>query len=368
MNDAQAVLPDESIHRGAPWLSGTGGDCDVVISSRLRMARNLAGFPFAGRCAAAQLQQVLDLCREGLRVAGVRPVGPGALAWVEVHRLSQLARTLLVERHLISKEHAKGQHNSEGPGTPRGVAFTLPDESLSIMVNEEDHLRLQVLRSGQSLAEALALADRVDDQIESALDFAFQPRLGYLTACPTNVGCGVRMSVMLHLPGLKLTGEIEKMRKAAKDLQLAVRGFYGEGSDAVGDLYQISNQTTLGKAEAGILQELTETILPEVIGYERLARRILLEKRRRVVEDQIFRAWGTLRSARLLAPEEALSMLSLARLGVLMGLIREVDEPTVTQLFLLAQPAHLQRFVGRVLDQQERREARADLIRHRLGG
>ena len=378
------LVPDEAIQRGAPWLAGTGPHSDVVVSSRLRLARNLAGFPFGPRASTDQRIRVLALLREclGHAIPGVSSPGSRVI-WGEVHRLEQVERMLLVERHLISKEHAKGAQSHaqaaaagqaptapppENPSAPRAVAFDLPDESVSIMVNEEDHLRLQVLRSGLAIADAWQKADSVDDQIESMVDYAFQPRFGYLTACPTNVGCGVRMSAMLHLPALKLTGEMDKVKKACRDMQLAVRGFYGEGSEAAGDLFQISNQTTLGKSESQILQELGEEILPQVIGYERLARQLLLEKRRRTLEDQVFRALGTLRHARLLSPDEALSLLSLVRLGVLAGLITDLTERDVTPLFLLTQPAHLQRVLGRELDQPARREARADLVRQRLGG
>ena len=248
------------------------------------------------------------------------------------------------------------------------MAFTLPDESLSIMVNEEDHLRLQVLRPGLALTEAWKQADAADDALEATLGYAYSSRLGYLTACPTNVGCAVRMSVMLHLPALRLTGDVEKVRRATRDMALAVRGFYGENSEAAGDLFQISNQTTLGKSEAVLLRDLEREILPEVIAYELTSRKLLLEKRRRFVDDQVCRALGLLRSARLLTPEEALSQLSLVRLGVLTGLIGGVEEQAVTQLFLLTQPAHLQRAIGRELNQQGRREARADLCRAALAG
>jgi protein arginine kinase len=374
-----SLLPEASIQAGSPWLAGAGPEGDVVLSSRVRLARNLAGFPFGPRCSLEQRGHVLTLARECLTRALAPEAGTGQLVWGEVHRLDQLERLLLVERHLISKEHAKGhapQHAQptgpaspippSGQHTPRAVAFTLPGESLSIMVNEEDHLRLQVMLPGLALDEGLRRVDDVDDRVESMVDYAFMPRFGYLTACPTNVGCGIRLSAMLHLPALKLTGEMDKVKKACRDMQLAVRGFYGEGSDAAGDLFQISNQTTLGKTEGQLLEEMHAQILPQVVGYERLARQLLLEKRRRVLEDQVFRALGTLRHARLLAPDEALSLLSLVRLGILSGLITDLDERALTPMFLLTQPAHLQRLLGRELDQQSRREARADLVRARL--
>jgi protein arginine kinase len=314
------------------------------------------------------------------------------MIWVDVHHAPSLDRTLMVERHLISKEHARGltpgckgdKTETIEPDSPnaealqrisaRGVAISLPDESVSVMINEEDHLRLQVLLSGLELTAAFDRINRVDDLIEGpcprsrqVLGYAFSERFGYLTACPTNVGTGIRVSVMLHLPALKMTGEMDKVRRATRDMSLAVRGYYGEGSEAAGEFYQISNQTTLGKSERVILDEFEQQIIPQVIAYERAARKMLLEKRRRLLEDRVFRALGTLRSARLLTPEEAVSLLSEVRLGAVTGLIREVTEQDVNQLILLTQPAHLQRVLGREMDQGERREARADLVRQRLG-
>ncbi|MBY0312812.1 MAG: protein arginine kinase [Phycisphaerales bacterium] len=384
-----------AVKRGAGWLRGLGADADVVVSSRIRMARNLAGFPFLARSTRAQREQVLDICRERLMSCGIS----NQMMWVDVHDAPPLDRTLMVERHLISKEHAKGvvpgagaqktdktAEPSEaadvgdpavaqtGANEPRGVAISLPDERVSVMVNEEDHLRIQVLVSGLALEEAFAQVSAVDDLIEGpcgrsghTLRYAYSPRFGYLTCCPTNVGTGIRVSVMLHLPALKLTGEMDKVRRAARDMSLAVRGYYGEGSEAAGEFYQISNQTTLGKAESVILHEFQQEIIPQVIAYERAARRFMLEKRRRLLEDKIFRALGLLRHARLLSPEEALTLLSDVRLGVVTGLIKDVNEQDVNQLILLTQPAHLQRVLGKEMDQNQRREARADLVRERLG-
>jgi len=374
-----------AVKRGADWLRGQGADSDVVVSSRVRLARNLVGFPFLTRASRPQRQAIVDLCRERLLAAGA--IGAQQMIWVDVQAAPPLDRTLMVERHLISKEHARGLVPGQPPrpdappppdketnsGEPRGVAISLPDETLSVMVNEEDHLRLQVLRSGLELSAAFEHIDRVDDLLEGLcpatggeLAYAFAPRFGYLTACPTNVGTGIRVSVMLHLPALKLAGEMDKVRRATRDMALAVRGYYGEGSDALGEFFQISNQTTLGRAEREILHEFEREIIPQIIRYEREARRHLLEKRRRLIEDKVFRALGALRHARLLTPEEALALLSDVRLGIVTGLIREVTEQDVNQLILLTQPAHLQRILGRDMDQGERREARADLVRERL--
>ncbi len=354
------------------WLRGTGAESDVVMSSRVRVARNLAGFPFVARASHAERQRVLEACRARILAAGTRE----PLVWVNLHECAQAERTLLVERHLISKQHAKGKPQPEKAGIPkaatrtvddpRGVAIAVPGERVSIMVNEEDHLRMQVIRGGLALADAWNEIDQIDDGLESGLEYAFSPRFGYVTACPTNVGTGVRMSVMLHLPGLKLTGEIEKVKRAATDMNLAVRGFYGEGSDAAGDFYQISNQTTLGKAESVILHELQNEIIPRVIEYERAARRMLATKRRASLEDQAFRALGVLTHARLLATDEAMQTLSHLRLGVVMGIIPGIEVTTVNHLMLLVQPAHLQRVLNTEMDQDQRRAARATLVRSRL--
>jgi protein arginine kinase len=334
------------------------------MSSRARLARNMAGVPFVNKASRAQRGDVLHAVKAQVLGTAIAP----RVAWYDLHETDSVDRTLLVERHLISQQHARGKQSTGTGGAeePRGAAVSVPDERISIMVNEEDHLRLQVIRSGMDLARALAEAEEIDDKLEGGLDYAFSPRFGYLTACPTNVGTGVRLSVMLHLPGLRLTGNIEKVKRAATDMSLAVRGFYGEGSEAAGDLYQISNQTTLGKTEHALLYELERDIIPKVIDYERVARQTLLTKRRKDLEDQVFRALGLLTHARLMTTEESMQLLSLVRLGVLTGLVDHVDQSSVNQLLLLTQPAHLQRALGKDLDQDQRRSGRAELLRTRL--
>lgn len=361
MSDAHAPWSSASARRGAGWLLGGAVDGDVVISCRVRLARNLRGFPFLTKASPEHRLGVMDAVRAQLACAGLGP----ALLWANVHELPSLERTLLVERHLMSKELAKGD-------LPRGLAVTLPDESLSIMVNEEDHLRVQCVLAGMALPRAWAMASEADDRLEAGLDVAYSPRFGYLTACPTNVGTGVRMSVMLHLPALRISGEIEKVKRAASDMGLSVRGFYGENSEALGDFFQISNQRTLGRPEGLILGELHEQIVPTVVAYERAARRQLVERQRRTIEDQCGRALGLLRHARLLTPEETMGALSLTRLGRLLSLADcqnvATDDAGLLQLMLQVQPAHLQRIAERQMDQQQRREFRADLVRQRITG
>jgi protein arginine kinase len=281
--------------------------------------------------------------------------------WVDLPGGTDLDRDLLVERHLISQQHAQASAD-----VPRGVAIG-SDETFAIMANEEDHLRIQVLRSGMQLTEAFDQIERIDDVLEERLDYAYSKRFGYLTACPTNVGTGVRVSVMLHLPALKLTGEIDRVRRAARDMHLAVRGLFGEGSDATGDLYQISNQTTLGKTEAEILADFEHTVVPQIIAYEQQARQSLLRQREAQLDDKVWRAWALLANSRVIRTEETLSLLSHLRLGVNLGRIDKVDIRTINELFLLTQPAHLQRLTGCEMDAPTRRIARARLIRQRLG-
>jgi protein arginine kinase len=348
-------LSDLTNHAGE-WLRGSGPMSEIVISSRIRLARNLAGFPFLSRCSRGQRSTLEKTLRETILASNIAP----QTLYVDLENAPEIDRLLLVERHLISKPHA----NAEGA---RGVAVG-ENETLSIMVNEEDHLRLQVLRSGLQLEEAWEQINKLDDLLESKLDYSFHPRFGYLTACPTNVGTGIRVSVMLHLPALKLTGEIEKVFRAAKDMRLAVRGLYGEGTEATGDFYQISNQTTLGKSEDDIISDFKHMVIPKIIDYEHHARKTLVNDRTIALDDKVCRALGLLRSARLLASEEVLFLLSHLRMGINLGRVKDIDLRTINELFLLTQPAHLQKLQGRKLDGDLRRAARAEFIRQRLNG
>ena len=339
------------------WLRGSGPNGDVVISSRVRLARNIAGFPFVGRASTAQRNEILDRCKDEVLSGSLGD----DLLWITLQDCPDLDRELLVERHLISRQHAQ-----EDPTCPRAVAVGR-DETFSIMINEEDHLRIQVLRSGMQLGEGLDHVDHIDDTLENRLDFAFSRRLGYLTACPTNVGTGIRVSVMLHLPALMMSRQIEKVRRAAREMHLAVRGLFGEGSEALGDLYQVSNQTTLGKGEQEILSDFEHTVVPQIIAYEQQARQALLRQRSAQLDDKIWRAWGILTHAHVLSSEETLGLLSHLRLGVNLGRIDTVGLRTINELFLLSQPAHLQKLSGTAMEPLARREARSQLMRRKLG-
>ncbi len=326
----------------------------VVLSSRGRLARNLAGMPFLSRCSPEQLSGIAERLRRTLGKVGL----PGETFYVDVEAADLLDRQLLVERHLISRQHA----DAEGP---RGVAVA-GGEAVAVMVNEEDHLRIQVLRAGLQLDSCYAELRRLDELLEGYLTFAFSSRFGYLTACPTNVGTGLRLSVMLHLPALKMTGEIEKALRAARDMHLAVRGLHGEGTEPTGDLFQVSNQVTLGKSEAQIISEFRDQIVPGIIEYERRAREALLKNRRVALQDRISRAGAVLRSARLISSEETMFLLSQLRLGLSLELVDGIGLETINELSLMVQPAHLQRLTGREMSPPERGEARAELVRKRL--
>jgi protein arginine kinase len=343
-------------NQAGEWLRGSGPMSEIVISSRIRLARNVSGYPFLSKSSRHQRNALEKKIRE--TILNLQPADQ--MFYVDLEGAPEVDRSLLVERHLISKPHAA----AEGA---RGVAIG-ENETVSIMVNEEDHLRIQVLRSGLQLEETWQQINKIDDALEAKLDFAFHPRFGYLTACPTNVGTGLRVSVMLHLPALKLTGEIEKVFRAAKDLRLAVRGLYGEGTEATGDFFQISNQTTLGKTEEEIIDDFKQEVIPKIIDYETQARRMLLNDRTVALDDKVQRALGLLRSARLITSEETLFLLSHLRMGVNLGRIKDIDIRTLNDLFLMTQPAHLQKLQGKKLEGDARRAARADYIRQRLGG
>ena len=334
-------------------LARLGPEPDVVISSRVRIARNVSGLPFVNRATHSQRHEVLRVVRKAVE----RSVQPG-LSWLELHGAAPRDRTLLVERHLVSRHFAESD-------APRALAVS-PDERTSLMVNEEDHLRIQALQSGLALDACFASALAVDDSLAGAVDWAFHARWGYLTACPTNVGCGIRVSAMLHLPALRMTKEIQRVQNAAKDLHLAVRGYYGEGSVTDADFFQVSNQTTLGATEEALLAEFRDVVLPRLVAYERDARQQLLQRDRLMLEDRVHRALATLRSARLLAHDEAMRLLSRVRLGAALGLL-PADMARVQRLMLEIQPAHLSllRPDAAAGDDAER-SVRADYVRQAL--
>jgi protein arginine kinase len=271
--------------------------------------------------------------------------------------LSTLDKQILVERHLISREHAAKSAGS-------GLVLNR-DETLCFMINEEDHLRMQSLRPGLQLKQAWTSIDHADSQLEKRLDYAFGPELGYLTACPTNIGTGIRVSAMLHLPGLVLAEQINPIIQSVNKLGLAVRGLYGEGTEALGNVFQVSNQMTLGEAEGAIVERL-EKVLAQIIEHEENARATLLEKKPKMVFNHIGRAYGILANAHSISSKETMNLLSLMRLGIDLGLFPGVDRALVDELFILTQPAHLQKQHSEKLTAEERDLIRADMVRERL--
>ena len=347
------MIPADLHQRVGRWMSGVGPDNDVVISSRVRLARNAAGHRFMTRASVDERRELAAQL-----AAAITAAGDPVLRYIDLEPLSAVDRHMLVERHLISREHA----DAEGP---RGVGLS-NDEAVSIMVNEEDHLRMQVLHGGLDLQTAWAQMVAIDEAIQRRVPYAFDETYGYLTACPTNVGTGLRVSVMVHLPALAMTRELQRVFNAAAKIDFVVRGLYGEGTQGHGDFFQISNQKSLGRSEKEIIDNL-EIVIPKIVSYERKVRQDILTEHRRQVEDRIFRARGILRGARLMTSEEALHLISQLRLGVQLGMIREVDTPALHRLFILSRPAHLQRWYGRELDGPERDAARADFLRKALG-
>ena len=358
------------------WFDGSGPQADIVISSRIRLARNIAGYKFLSRCTAGEKSAILEKLKEALMALDL---GDRVFYW-SVDKSPLLDRHFLVERHLISRHHAFGKG-------PRGVVIA-KREFFTAMINEEDHLRIQLLKGGCQLSRCAEQINRIDDMIEGKVDYAFSPRYGYLTACPTNVGTGIRVSVMLHLPALKITGQIEKFLNATREMGLAVRGLFGEGSEAAGDFYQLSNQVTLGLSEADIVAQFEKAIIPEIVEHEHAARKELLSRQPELLDDKISRAMALLRNAHLISSQEALFLLSHLRMGINMHeqmgastpAIQRLCKPsggkgsekeglsitTINRLFMLTQPAHLQLNHGAALDAAHRDALRAKIIRSAL--
>lgn len=335
------------------WLRGTGPHAAIVLSSRIRLARNLDGRRFPHWATKRERAQV----RAAIEQAAAH--APYLVSGMTLHleELPGVDRLFLVERHLISREHA------EGDGAERAVVIG-DREIIALMINEEDHVRLQVLQSGLNLREGWAIASALDRQLEGHLAYAFSPAWGYLTCCPTNVGTGLRASAMLHLPCLMMTKQINRVLHAITKLGLTARGLYGEGTEATGNLFQISNQVSLGRAEPELIETL-ERIAVQVVQQEEAAREAILARNREALEDRIWRAYGTLKSAHIITSAETTDLLSLVRLGVDLGIV-PLDRATIDTLFITTQPAHLQRWAGRSLASRERDARRAQLLRESL--
>ncbi len=346
----QAMKLESMTQAVGEWLRGTGPESDIVMSSRVRLARNVAQYPFVSRASDQDRADVDRFLRERI---GAAPLGP-TLEYIDVGRLEELDRQFLVERQLISRELAEAQG-------ARSVAID-GHEQVSLMINEEDHLRIQCMHSGLDLKGVWEQIRGVDEQIEKVVPYAFHPRFGYLTACPTNVGTGIRVSVMLHLPALVITRQIDKVFRSLHKISLAVRGLYGEGSQAMGDFYQISNQTTLGRTEEELVEQVGD-VVPVLIDYERRAREFLVRETQQNVHDQVSRAYGILRTAQTISAEETMQLLSRVRMGVLLGLIGDLKISDINVLLVRTQPAHLQKLRGLELDTKDRNIERARYLR-----
>ncbi len=325
----------------------------IVLSSRVRLARNLRSVAFPGWAKKNERTRSLEIVQPAVESL---PSMEGAFS-DSMDSLSALDKQILVERHLISREHAA---RNVGSGLVLGR-----DLSVCVMVNEEDHLRMQALKPGLQLHQAWITIDQVDSALERRLDFAFSPQLGYLTACPTNVGTGIRVSAMLHLPGLVLAEQINQIITAVNKLGLAVRGLYGEGTEALGNIFQVSNQKTLGEVETEIVERLNKVLL-QIIEHEENARASLLEKKPKMLFNHIGRAYGTLANAHIIASKETMNVLSLFRLGLDLNLFPGVPRALVDELFIVTQPAHLQKLHTGKLSADERDVLRADMLRERL--
>jgi protein arginine kinase len=335
------------------WLSSAGDLHPIVISSRVRLARNLAKMPFPGWAKKSERIRILEEIKPEVEVL---PEMSNSFSQ-QLNELSATEKQVLVERHLISREHA-----AKGMGSAVVINSA---QTLSIMVNEEDHLRMQAITCGFDLPQTFQLIDRIDTMLESQLDFAFDEELGYLTACPTNVGTGMRASVMVHLPGLVLSEQINQVVNSVNKIGLAVRGLYGEGTEAMGNLFQVSNQTTLGEKEDQIIERLSK-VIETLIQRENQARSNLLDTRRTMLMDQVGRAYGILNYSYSISSKEALNLLSVLRLGIDLGFFPEQGRTIINQLLLDTQPAHLQHTSQQKLAAEERDHLRADTVREQL--
>jgi protein arginine kinase len=337
----------------ADWMTGEAEGNSVVLTSRVRLARNLRREPFPGWATKERRVSVLERVKP--EVESLPEMKDGFS--VELDDLSSLQKQVLVERHLISREQA-----ARGEGS---AAIVNRKQALSLMINEEDHLRMQAIRPGLALSEAYELVSGIDTQLEGSLDFAFDHELGYISACPTNLGTGMRASVMLHLPGLVLSDQIGQVLQAVGKLQLAVRGYFGEGTESLGNLFQISNQSTLGESEETIIRRI-ERVIGRVASHEHNARWKLFEDDPEMVFDQVGRAYGTLRHAYIIASKEALNLLSLLRLGAELKFFPSDTVRACDSLLMEIQPAHLQLHAGKKLTPEQRDAIRAEIIRTRL--
>ncbi|UUZ87190.1 protein arginine kinase [Paenibacillus sp. P26] len=342
-------------HALSDWMKGEGPDSDIVISDRIRIARNLQSYPFPMLATNQQSKEVLDQISNVIKSEEFHKISHFTL--LPLSELNELEKKVLVEKHLISPALANESRN--------GAVLLSDNESISIMVNEEDHLRIQCLRPGFQIKEAWDQANQIDDLFEVHLNYAFEEKRGFLTSCPTNVGTGIRASVMIHLPALVLTQQINRILSAITQVGLAVRGLYGEGSEALGNLFQISNQITLGQSEEEIIDNLY-SVVRQIIEHERAARQKLLYETRAKILDRVSRSYGILSYAAIMDSKEAAQRLSDVRLGIDLEFIKNVSPHVLNELLVMTQPGFLQQTAGEKLTPEERDIRRAQLIREKM--
>ena len=337
------------------WMSEEGPDSDIVLSSRIRLARNFEDYKFPTVFSHEEAKMIIVNMEDILRKSAIQKFGHMEL--LKIDEMQPLQKRVLVEKHLISPKLAED--------SPHGAVLLTENEEVSIMINEEDHIRIQCLFPGLQLTEALDAANEIDDWLESNIQYAFDEKHGYLTSCPTNVGTGLRASVMMHLPGLILTQQINRIIPAIHQLGLVVRGIYGEGSEALGNIFQISNQITLGKSEEDISRDL-KGVVSQLISQERSAREALRKTSNIQLEDRVYRSLGVLSNSRIIESKEAARCLSDVRLGIDMGFIENMPKTILNELMILTQPGFLQQYAGGPLRPHERDIRRAALIRERI--
>lgn len=346
---------DDFLTNPNSWLNGQGPFAEIVFSSRVRLARNLAQYPFPSQANPQQLADVLRQLKEVYPKVKLLKNS----TFVKLSEINDVDRQFLLERHLISQEHLESSDS-------KGLIVS-NDEGVALMVNEEDHLRMQVIASGFNLQGSWRLLNDIEDELSKFVSFAFLPEFGYLTACPTNVGTALRASCMLHLPALILTKRINKILELLAKISVTTRGFFGEGTQALGNFFQISNQISLGLSEKELIENLSG-VVNQVKEQEIDARQYLLKKHKISLEDSVWRALGALRTSRLMSSKEALGHLSLLSLGLNLGIIKNISKEVVNNLFIIIQPAHLQKLEGRQLEEEGRDYIRATLLREKLKG
>ena len=335
----------------AGWITKEGPQNEIVLSSRVRLARNIANTPFPSYLSIEDAQKLINKVKEAVDRDGAQ-----SYTLYNMENMSALDKQVLLEKHLISPDLAKSN---------KGAALVSEDGLISIMVNEEDHIRIQSILPGLQMKNAWDLGDKVDDLLEETLDYSYDEKLGYLTCCPTNVGTGMRASSMVHLPALSMIGNISKILQTVAQIGLTIRGMYGEGTEFQGNLFQISNQITLGLSEDEIVENIN-AVTTQIVEKEREARNVLMNNNRIQLEDRVWRAWGILKNARVITSQEAMKLLSDVRLGMDLGIIKDLTVTQLNEIMIETQPANVQKYAGEELTPETRDIIRAEIIRKKL--